>query len=52
MVRLPSGHNKGAFFCIHRSAIVETDRIETLLRPAEGAYAVRLEELERRLGEG
>lgn len=51
------------FFRIHRSAIVQIDRIETLLRSAGGDYAVRLrggiqlpvsrnrrEELEARLG--
>jgi two-component system LytT family response regulator len=51
------------FFRIHRSAIVQIDRIETLLRGAGGDYAVRLrggvqlpvsrnrrEELEERLG--
>ena len=51
------------FFRIHRSAIVQLDRIETLLRAAGGDYAVRLkggtklsvsrgrrEELEQRLG--
>jgi two-component system LytT family response regulator len=51
------------FFRIHRSAIVQIDRIETLLRSAGGDYAVRLrggvqlpvsrnrrEELETRLG--
>jgi two-component system LytT family response regulator len=53
------------FFRIHRSAIVQIDRIETLLRGAGGDYAVRLrggvelavsrnrrEELEERLGLG
>ena len=51
------------FFRIHRSAIVQIDRIETLLRSSGGDYAVRLrggveltvsrnrrEELEERLG--
>jgi two-component system, LytTR family, response regulator len=53
------------FFRIHRSAIVQLDRIETLLRGSGGDYAVRLtggaklsvsrkrrEELEERLGLG
>jgi two-component system, LytTR family, response regulator len=53
------------FFRIHRSAIVQLDRVETLLRGSGGDYAVRLkggaklsvsrnrrEELEERLGLG